>query len=89
MAKIAYEKKISPAGQVAYVGFAKKSAVTYYGKTINVLWAIRLNKEGGGYRVDKASYVGAWCPWEPVTDVTYPTVAAAKKAAAEFLNATT
>ena len=88
MARIAYEKKVSPTGVAAYVAITKKPRVRYDGSRFTATTAVRIIEEKQGYRTDFCSAVaGTFMPWEPITEVAYPTVAAAKKAVQAFVTA--
>jgi len=88
MARIAYEKKVSPTGVAAYVAITKKPRMHYMGGRFMATTAVRIIEEKQGYRTDFCSVIcGATGPWEAITEVAYPTVAAAKKAVQAFVTA--
>jgi len=87
-AKIKWEKK-APG---IFVAIATKRRVDIRGHKFNAQTGLRISKEKSdgrsGFRVDFCSAVaGAWMPWEPVDDTYYRTLASAKKAAREFVEA--
>lgn len=85
---IKYEKKVSDRGHVVYVAFVKKPRIAYDGRRFKATTAVRISKEGGGYRVDFASAVGGtFVPWEPIDEVSHRSVASAKKVVRAFVEA--
>lgn len=84
--KLKFEKKAPH----IWVAFADKNRRDIRGRAFKGFTAVRVIKESEGFRADFTGAVaGAWMPWEPITSVSYKTLAEAKRVCNEFVSAPT
>lgn len=70
------------------VAYVKKAKINIYGARFLGHEAVRAIRESDGWRADKSAAVaGSWMPWEPISEVRFPTLDAAKEAIVAYANA--
>jgi hypothetical protein len=85
---IRFERRAHPhTGAPIYTAFIKKQRRDWRERPFEANEAVRAIAEGGGWRIDKAGWVGAWLPWEAIDQTVYPTAAAAKRAIEAYASA--
>lgn len=86
---IKYERRSHPhTGAPIYTAIVHGIRVDVWNnRRLRMTKAVRVIKEGGGYRADFANAVaGVFMPWEPITDTSYRSATAAKQAVREYLD---